>query len=312
MMKKIEYSIIKISGLALIIVLWQIAPTLGWVDPQFVPSLSSTIDALYKLWTLNNLYMHIMSSLYRVLAGLVISFIIAVPSGFILSRWFPGFYHALVPLLRIFTKVNPFSLMPVFILIFGIGEKIRVAVVVWVCLWPILFGTVTGMRSIDRELLKTALSLRTSKLGLIFKVYLPGSMHAIFVGLRIGVEMSFFILIAGEMLGANSGLGVIIHNSNHYFNMPRLYAGGLVTVLFGVLLNNFLKYIQKRLFFWKEPISIFNKTIGLKPQERLGKAEAVIIAVIFISILILGYQQIKLAEVIAEDPTKPLTQDVGY
>ena len=309
---KIEYFILRISGLVVILVLWQIAPSIGWVDAQFVPTFSSTLSALVKLWTVDNLYMHIMSSLFRVLGGLAISAIIAIPSGFIMIRWCEGFYDAIEPLFRIFTKVNPFSLMPVFILIFGIGERIRVAVVVWVCIWPILFGTVTGMRSLDRDLLRTAMSMRTSEAGYVLKVLLPGSMHSIFAGIRIGVEMSFFILIAGEMLGANSGLGVIIHNSNHYFNMPRLYAGALVVVLLGVFLNSFLKYMQNGLFFWKEPVRIFSKTSDLKPHAKIGKAETAIITVILISILILGYQQIKKAEIIAENPTKSLTQDVGY
>lgn len=309
---KIGYFFLRISGLVLISILWQIAPTLGWVDAQFIPALSSTINALYRLWTVNDLYMHIMSSLYRVLAGLVISAGMAIPSGFILSRWFPGFYDALEPLLRIFTKVNPFSLMPVFILMFGIGEKIRIAVVVWVCIWPILFGTVAGIRSLDRSLLKTAISMRTSGVGLILKVFLPGSMHSIFAGLRIGTEMSFFILIAGEMLGANSGLGVIIHNSNHYFNMPRLYAGALVVILMGVFLNTFLKYMQNGLFFWKEPIHIFSKSSDSKPRTKIGKTETAVITVIFICILILGYQQLEKAGTIAADPAKSLTQDAGY
>ncbi|MDF2987464.1 MAG: binding-protein-dependent transport system inner rane component [Eubacterium sp.] len=307
-----ERFILRVSGLFLIVVLWELAPAMGWVDAQFVPSFSTTIEALIKLWTINDLYMHIMSSLYRVLAGLLISVLIAIPLGFILGRWFQNFYEALEPLLRIFTKVNPFSLMPVFILLFGIGERIRIAVVVWVCIWPVLFGTVNGIRNLDFDLVKTALSMKTSPAGLIFKVIIPGAMHSIFAGLRIGVEMSFFILVAGEMLGANSGLGVIIHNSNHYFNMPRLYAGALIVILLGVFLNMFLKYLQNGLFFWKEPAHIFSKSSSSKTQAQIGKAEIVIISVIFISVLILGFQQLQKAESIAQDPTKALTQDAGY
>jgi NitT/TauT family transport system permease protein len=310
--ENIERFALRISGLLLLLLLWEAAPTFGWVDSQFMPSFSTTLEALVKLWTVNDLYMHIMSSLWRVLAGLLISAVIAIPLGFILGRWFISLYEAIEPLLKIFTKVNPFSLIPIFIILFGIGESIRIAVVVWVCVWPILFGTVTGIRTLDKDLVKTAVSLKTPPLGLVFKVFFPGSMHSIFVGLRIGVEMSFFILIAGEMLGANSGLGVIIHNSNHYFNMPRLYAGALVVILLGVFLNIFLKYLQNGLFFWKEPVHIFGNVHDSGHKNKIGKAEMVIICVIFTAVLLLGFQQIQKAAAIAEDPTKSLTQDAGY
>ncbi len=308
----IEKFTLRISGLLLFVLIWEAAPTLGWVDAKFVPSFSVTIKTLVRLFIVNDLYMHIMSTLWRVLAGLLISAVIAIPIGFILGRWFVSVYEAFEPLFRIFTKVNPFSLIPVFILLFGIGESIRIAVVVWVCIWPILFGTVKGMQTIDKDLVKTAISMKISPAGIIFRVLFPGSMHSIFVGLRIGVEMSFFILIAGEMLGANSGLGVIIHNSNHYFNMPRLYASALVIVLLGVALNLFLRYLQNRLFFWKEPVRIFGNDRDTKPRTRIGKAELAVISVIFVAMLLLGLQQIQKADAIAADPTKAFTQDVGY
>lgn len=310
--ENIERVILRISGLLLFVIVWEAAPKFGWIDAQFVPTFTVTLKALIKLFTVNNLYMHIMSSLWRVLAGLLISSAIAIPSGFVLGRWFLPFYEALEPLLRIFTKVNPFSLMPVFILLFGIGERIRIAVVVWVCIWPVLFGTVNGVRTLDNALVKMALSMKARPGELIFKVLLPGSMHSVFNGLRIGVEMSFFILIAGEMLGANSGLGVIIHNSNHYFNMPRLYAGALTVVLLGVLLNGFLKYLQNGIFFWKEPVHLFGKTKAGKAPVRIGKAEITVTAVIFALILVIGFQQVQKADAIARDPTQSLTQDAGY
>ncbi|MBN7773349.1 ABC transporter permease [Clostridium aminobutyricum] len=303
--------VIQSSGLLIIGLIWQIAPALGWVDSMFVPSLSTTVKALIKLWIVNDLYMHILSSLWRVLSGLLIASAIAIPLGFIFGRWFPSIYEAVEPLLRIFTKVNPFSLIPIFILLFGFGEAIRIAVVTWVCIWPILFGTVTGLRTIDKDLIKAAVSMKVSPLGLILKVLLPGSMHAIFTGLRLGVEMSFFILIAGEMLGANSGLGVIIHNSNHFFNMPRLYASALVVVLLGVFLNLFLKYLQNGLFFWKEPHHIFGSVHEDKPGTKIGRVELLILSVIIGLLLVLGSQQIQKAAEIAADPTRGYTQDAG-
>jgi NitT/TauT family transport system permease protein len=238
-----------------------------------------------------DLFMHIMVSLWRTLSGLFIAFIIAIPAGFLLGRYFTYAARVMDPLLRVFGQVNPFSVMPVFMLFFGIGEEAKLAVVAWVCIWPLLFHTINGARSVDPVQVKTARAMGVSEEELFRKVILPSSMLGIFNGLRIGVEMSFFMLIAAEMIGASAGLGWLVHNMAMNYQIARMYSAGLVIVLLGMALNYILKDLQERLFFWKESQDFFGKAvikIPLKRDKMIGKGLLVFYAALFVFIIAAG------------------------
>jgi NitT/TauT family transport system permease protein len=287
--------LLKYSGVIIFFVLWQAAPTLGWLDAQFVPPLSQVLQALHLLWTDGQLFMHSMVSLWRAVVGLLISIVIALPLGFCLGRWFPKAAKRLDPLFRIFTQVNPFSLMPVFIIMFGIGEIAKLAVIAWVCIWPVLFNTITGVKAVEPVLIKSALSMGISKKDLIFKILLPGAAPHIFLGIRIGAEMSFFMLIAGEMIGANAGLGWLIHNSGMNNQIPRLYAGGFTIVLIAVLFSKFLKYLQNRVFFWEESRDVFSLAKGKRYTKKMGRVQLAIVSVLVVVVLSIGTFEVRKA-----------------
>jgi NitT/TauT family transport system permease protein len=137
--------------------------------------------------------------------------------------------------------------MPVFALFFGIGELAKIAVIGWVSLWPIVFYTITATRSIDPILIKTGVSLGISPKELLVKVVLPASLPTIFTGIRISAGLTFFILIASEMLGGSSGLGYLVHTSAMNYQIPRIYAGATFIILFGFFLNRALLFVERRL-----------------------------------------------------------------
>lgn len=252
--KKIGFLFNKYIGMAIFLLLWQIAPSLGWLDQQFVPSLSVVLQSVGELWVKGGLFTHIMVSLWRTLNGLIAGTLIALPLGFILGRWFPSLREALNPLFRLLGQVNPFSLMPVFILFFGIGESAKIAVIAWVCVWPVLFHTLNGVKTVDPVLIKTAAAMNASRKELLIKVLLPAAAPSVFSGIRVGVEMSFFMLIAAEMIGASAGLGWLMHNSAMNYHIPRIYAASLCIVILGVILNRCLYFLQNRVFFGKKPM----------------------------------------------------------
>jgi NitT/TauT family transport system permease protein len=138
--------------------------------------------------------------------------------------------------------------MPIFILFFGIGELVKISVVAWVCVWPILFNTIEGARNVDPVMIKTARAMASPPGEMFFKIILPGSSSSIFAGLKLGLEMSFFMLVVAEMVGATYGLGWLLHNSAMNFQLVRMYAAILASVILGFGMNAFLKTIQTRVF----------------------------------------------------------------
>lgn len=260
-----------------------------WVDPQFLPRFSIVLKTICQNWTEGFLWVHLVVSLWRVVMGLAMAALIGLPLGMALGLRGRRLVEICHPLFRLLSQANPFSLMPVFILLFGIGELAKLAVIAWVCLWPLLFNTVTGVQNTDSDWLKTARSMGLKGFALGVSVVFPAAAPAIFTGLRIGVEMSFFMLIAGEMIGASAGLGWLLHSSAHLYLIPRMYAAATCIVALGVVLNRLLLFLDQRLFFWGDNgLRSNEKNMSSKPQRRLGRYELALAVAITVGIIIGG------------------------
>lgn len=237
-------------------VLWEVAPRVGLADPQFIPPLSRVLLAAWKLAFTGELFIHIAASLQRTLLGLGLAIIVAIPLGFILGGWFPALANFLQPLLNILGQINAFSLFPVFILFFGIGEAAKISIIFWSSVWPVLFTTIAGVQQIDPIYIKGAKSMGAKGTTIFFKVVLPGAAPSIFTGLRMGTSVAFLMLIAAEMIGANSGLGALIHNSEVNSIMPRMFAATITIAVLGMGLNYFIHWLETNFVDWRDDPSV--------------------------------------------------------
>jgi NitT/TauT family transport system permease protein len=238
-------------GFLILPALWEIVSLAGLFDPQFVPSFFLSLLGAVRLVELGLLLDSLIISLWRALAGLLIAVAVGVPLGLATGRFAAGVGGWFNPLFRFLAQVNPFTVMPVFILFFGIGEISKVAVSAWVSLWPVFFNAFTGAREADRIIIKTARAMAAPEWKVFLSVILPGSLWSIFSGLKLGLELSFFALIATEMIGANIGLGWLIQASYYNLRFAWMYGAIIVTVLAGLCLAVSLDGMKAKLFFWR-------------------------------------------------------------
>jgi NitT/TauT family transport system permease protein len=245
------------SGLSVVLflALWEIVPRMFERLGVFVAPPSAVLRTLWELLNSGELARHLGISLFRALVGLVLASIAGIPLGFLLGGWFPTLERIVNPLLRLLGKVNPFSLFPVFMLLFGIGETSKVAMIFWVCVWPILFNTITGVVTVDPGYIKTARSMGANVPTLIFKVILPGASPMIFNGLKTGCGTAFFMLIAAEMVGASAGLGWLVWNAQITYQIPKLFAATVAISALGLILSGMFALVEKRTLAWREPVS---------------------------------------------------------
>jgi len=288
----LKYRILRSSGVIVFLFLWEIAPRLEWIDPYFVPPFSTVLAEIGRLFSDGSMITHLLVSFWRAVLGLLTALLIGLPLGFVLGRWLTETEQALGPVLRVLSQVNPFSLMPVFMLFFGIGETAKIAVIAWVSLWPVLLYTITAVRNVDLLQVKTALSMGISGKDLLIKVIYPAALPVVFVGLRIGASITFFILVASEMLGANAGIGWLVHNSAMNYQIPRIYAGATFIVILGYLLNRSLLIMERDLFAWREEAVFTSRATGpVKPEWRLRRVSAAAAGVaILIALAFGGYE----------------------
>jgi NitT/TauT family transport system permease protein len=246
---------IHITGAIFVFLLiWELAPYIGLINPIIIPVPTTILAKMVQLILSGELLVNIAVSLSRVLVGFFIALAVALPLGFLLGGWFKSFETSVNPLLQVLGQANPFTLFPVFITLLGIGELSKITIIFWVCQWPVLFNTVTGIRNVDPAIVKMARSVGIGKWQMFKKVLLPAAMPSVFTGIRMSAIFAFFMLIGAEMIGASSGLGYMIIQAQATFQMPKMWVGIVTVALLGILFNWVILQIEKRFSGWKEEL----------------------------------------------------------
>jgi NitT/TauT family transport system permease protein len=251
-LKKIGFESVAIL---IFLAIWEIAPRTGFADPTFLPPFSSVAIAFFKMIINGVLFKHIAISLGRSVSGFFLGIVLSVPLGLFIG-WFKGFERFLDPLLQTFRQTSALALFPVFILIFGIGEVSKVAIIFWGVQWPILLNTISGVKNVDPLLIKSARSMGASTVTIFRKVIIPGAFPSIFTGLRLSATYAIMILIAAEMIGSNAGLGFLLYESEIKFEIPEMYATIITMSILGLAINYLLLAFGSKITRWKEDLPV--------------------------------------------------------
>ncbi|MEU9832336.1 ABC transporter permease [Streptosporangium sp. NPDC048047] len=237
-------------AVVLLAAIWELLPRTGAVDPVFVPPLSEVLRAWYDLLLGGQLLEHFQASLVRSLAGFGLAVVLAVPLGLAIG-WYRPVADFLNPILEIFRNTSAVALLPVFILILGLGEPSKIVFVFYACSWPILLNTVSGVRTVEPLLVKSARSLGLGPLSLFRKVILPAAVPTIFTGIRLAGASSILVLLFAEMVGAKAGLGYLVQDAQFSFRIPDMYAGIITISALGLLFNLLLLGVERRFSTWR-------------------------------------------------------------
>ncbi|EFM11543.1 binding-protein-dependent transport systems inner membrane component [Paenibacillus curdlanolyticus YK9] len=237
-------------AIILLLVAWETVPRVGLVDATFLPPFSEVLRAWWGLLEGGDIAVHFQASIVRSLSGFSLAILLAIPLGLLIG-WYPKVAELLTPLLELFRNTAALALLPVFVLILGIGETSKVALVFYSCSWPILLNTINGVKNVDPLLIKSAKSMGLGSLRLFQKVILPASVPTIFTGIRLAGAYSILVLVAAEMVGAKAGLGYLINYTQFNFQIPQMYAGIITISILGLLFNQLLITLERRFSSWK-------------------------------------------------------------
>lgn len=236
--------------ITVLLVLWEIAPKLEWVDASFFPPLSVVIEAWIKLLISGQLIDHITASLVRAFSGFTIAILIGIPTGLFIG-WYKGFSDIVNPIIEVFRNIPALALFPLFILFLGIGETSKITIVVYACSWPIILNTISAVKNVDSLLVLSAQSIGVKEITLFRKVILPAAVPTIFTGVRLAGATSILVLVAAEMIGAKAGLGYLIQYAQYSFEIPNMYAGIITIAPLGLLVNKGLLTLEAKFSSWK-------------------------------------------------------------
>jgi NitT/TauT family transport system permease protein len=232
---------------------WEFIVILELFNPVILPPPSRVSVAVVEYFTSGVIWSHLAISLRRAATGFALACAVGLPLG-ILIGWFRIMDRLVGPVIEVFRQLPPLALFPVMIILFGLGFKAQVAIVFWASLWPVLLNTISGTRQTDPPLVKAARSLGCSQLQVFTKVVMPSAIPTISTGLRLGGSYALLVLVAAEMIGANSGIGFLIINGQYNFRIPQMYAAIAILAVLGLIVNYLLVAFERRMTRWRQHV----------------------------------------------------------
>jgi len=231
--------------------LWQGAVGLGLADPAFVSSPASVVAALWKLAGDGDLGPNLLTTLIEIMIAFAMSVVFGIASALVLDRsdWAN---RILSPFLTAFNSMPRIALGPLFILWFGIGIASKVVLAFSLGYFIMLLSTLGGLKNVDRDLLLMSRLFGASELRLFRDVRLPWALPGIFAGLRLSLIYCSAGAVIGEMIAAQSGLGLLVQSFSGRFDVAGVMAVILVVAFLVMSLTALMDLAERRLLAWSK------------------------------------------------------------
>lgn len=191
----------------------------------------------------------ILPSVGRMLAGLAIAVVTGVVLGFVVGR---SRFASLTsgPIISFLRSTPGPALLPVFLVLFGTGSTMRIALIAFAALWPVLLNTVDGVRAVDPIQLETARAYGLPARAQIGRVILPAASPKIFAGITVALAVALTLMVVSELTVATDGIGYQIQRATQVFQLTDMWAGILLIALLGLLFNIILELVERRTLRW--------------------------------------------------------------
>lgn len=241
---------LRLSVLIGLIVAWQLLTST--TDSPFFPTFAETADRLWRNWITDPRLItgHLVPSLVRLMAGWLGAVVIGIAVGTLIGMS-ARLRDYVDPLIQFLRAIPPPALLPLFIVLLGIGDLMKVAMILFGVVWPILLNTVDGVRSVDSLHRDTARVFGLRRRDVLFRVILPSAGPKIFAGLRISLSIAVILMVISEMVATLNGVGFTLVQAQRNFRMLDVWAGILVLGIIGYVLNTGLSLIERRVLRWQ-------------------------------------------------------------
>ena len=240
-----------------VVVIWQVLSFSGVIPGNRLPSPVNIILGFTELLTQGlppgyALAGHCIASLKRVLSGLAIAIVTALPLGIAMGYWTRA-RNYLTPFVEIIRPIPPLAWVPIAILWFGIGDRSSSFIIFLGAFFPILLNTIGGVLSINRRLIESSIILGAKKRALFTKVLLPGAMPSIITGVRIALGIGWMTLVAAEFTGVKSGygLGYMIMTARDIQRPDQIIAGMVVIGMIGYAMDFGIRKMEHKILRWR-------------------------------------------------------------
>jgi ABC-type nitrate/sulfonate/bicarbonate transport system permease component len=241
-------ALVYVMALPLLLVLIWWGLTLGRPN-FFFPAPAVLMDTFGDVWFSERIITDVLPSLGRLLTGVLAAIGIGVTAGVLIGsvKWLRAL---LEPTLEFFRAVPPPVLVPVLMLLMGITDSMKVAVIISGCIWPVLLNTIEGVRAVDGVLSDSSRTYGIAGWARIRYLVLPSASPQIMAGIRQCLSIGLILMVISEMFASSSGLGFTIVQFQRSFAIPEMWSGIIVLGLIGVAMSFIFQWTQRRVLRW--------------------------------------------------------------
>ena len=241
---------LRLSVLVGLIVAWQVLTSI--TDSPFFPTFAEAADRLWNNWLTNPAVLggHLVPSLARLMTGWLAAVALGITVGTLMGLS-NRLHDYLDPIAQFLRAIPPPALLPLFIVLLGIGDGMKVTMILFGVIWPIILNTIDGVRSVDSLHLDTARVFGLGRTDVLFKVILPSAGPKIFAGLRVSLSIAVILMVISEMVATINGIGFTLVQAQRNFRTLDVWAGILMLGLIGYGLNAILTLAERRVLRWQ-------------------------------------------------------------
>lgn len=236
---------IVVSFIALILI-WQLAVVFGNWNKALFPSPLDVLESFKEMLYSGVLLVSIKDSMLRFIIGYCIAVIAGVTLGLLLG-WFKGVWNYINPIVQLLRPISPIAWLPFIVLWFGIGDLPAIVIIFIAAFFPILLTTVSAVSKVDQTYLKVARNFSIKRASFLTKIVLPSAFPYIATSLHLALGTAWVFLVAGEMVGAQTGLGYLIIDSRNNLRADMLLSSIIVIGLIGLILDSLIGLIEKNI-----------------------------------------------------------------
>lgn len=238
------------ASLVTVVIVWEFVGQLGIIDPIFFAWPSTIAQALYKILQTGELYPHVSATIYELVWGFGLA-CFGIPLGILMGRS-RTLEYLLDPLVSIFYAMPRIALMPLIVLMLGIGVRSKIALVFLGCFFPILINVFQGMKNVDPLMIDMSRVFGARRISLAGFVFIPSIMPYLLAGFRMAVGMGLVMAVVAEFFSGTEGIGYMIALEAAFYNTSALMAWVLVISALAILFTELIKFFENKWIYLAE------------------------------------------------------------
>ncbi|MEM4983003.1 MAG: ABC transporter permease [Candidatus Bathyarchaeia archaeon] len=249
LLKRISNKTYGIIGFLIFFSAWEFFSKLQIISNVYLPPLENVLSSLWFILGQHDTYLHIADTLRNFGIGYGLALAMGVPFSYVMGLS-KRLYSMFDPLISALFSAPLITLLPLFVIIFGIYDECKIAMIFIASIFPLIISLTAGLRAVPLDLIEMAKSFGANGFQLFYTIYLPASLPSFIAGLRVSFTRALIFTLVAEMYVSVVGIGHLISWSSQFVRMSEAFSYIFIVAFMAVCITYVLKYLETKMRGW--------------------------------------------------------------